>query len=148
LIALIQRVTSASVTVGEETVGEIGPGILALVGVERGDGDEQAARLAQKVLTYRIFADPAGRMNLSLQDVRGELLAVPQFTLVADTNSGTRPSFSSGASPEAGLKHFDQFIAHASKSVTTRTGRFGAHMQVSLVNDGPVTFWLDVKPGP
>jgi len=148
LIALIQRVTSASVTVGEETVGEIGPGILALVGVERGDGDEQAARLAQKVLTYRIFADPAGRMNLSLQDVRGELLAVPQFTLVADTNSGTRPSFSSGASPEAGLKHFDQFIAHASKSVTTRTGRFGAHMQVSLVNDGPVTFWLHVKPGP
>ena len=148
MIALIQRVTSASVAVGEETVGEIGPGILALVGVERGDGDEQAARLAQKVLTYRIFADPAGRMNLSLQDVRGELLAVPQFTLVADTNSGTRPSFSSGASPEAGLKYFDQFIAHASKSVTTRTGRFGAHMKVSLVNDGPVTFWLDVKPGP
>jgi len=147
LIALIQRVTSASVAVEGKTVGEIGPGILALVGVERGDGDEQAARLAQKVLTYRIFADPAGRMNLSLQDVKGELLAVPQFTLVADTNSGTRPSFSSGASPEAGLKYFDQFIAHASRSVTTRTGRFGAHMQVSLVNDGPVTFWLEAKPG-
>jgi D-tyrosyl-tRNA(Tyr) deacylase len=146
LIALIQRVTSASVTVAEETVGEIGAGIVALVGVERGDGEEQAARLAQKVLAYRIFADPAGRMNLSLQDVKGELLAVPQFTLVADTNSGTRPSFSSGASPEAGLKYFDQFIAHASKSVTTRAGRFGAHMRVSLVNDGPVTFWLQVRP--
>ena len=146
MIALIQRVTSASVTVEEETVGEIGPGIVALVGVERGDGDEQAARLAQKVLTYRIFADPAGRMNLSLQDVGGELLAVPQFTLVADTSSGTRPGFSGGASPEAGLKYFDQFIAHASKSVTTRTGRFGAHMRVSLVNDGPVTFWLQAKP--
>jgi D-tyrosyl-tRNA(Tyr) deacylase len=147
LIALIQRVSAAKVTVEGVTVGEIAAGILALVGVERGDTKAQAERLAQKVLAYRIFPDAAGKMNLSLQDVKGELLAVPQFTLVADTSSGTRPSFSSGASPEAGLKHFDQFIAHAGKSVTTRTGRFGAHMQVSLVNDGPVTFWLQVKPG-
>jgi D-tyrosyl-tRNA(Tyr) deacylase len=147
LIALIQRVSAAKVTVEGVTVGEIAAGILALVGVERGDTEAQAERLAQKVLTCRIFPDAAGKMNLSLQDVKGELLAVPQFTLVADTSSGTRPSFSSGASPEAGLKHFDQFIAHAGKSVTTRTGRFGAHMQVSLVNDGPVTFWLQAKPG-
>ena len=103
MIALIQRVTAASVTVGGQTVGEIGPGILALVGVERGDGEAQAERLAQKVLAYRIFPDAAGKMNLSLQDTGGELLAVPQFTLVADTNSGTRPSFSSGAPPEAGM---------------------------------------------
>jgi D-tyrosyl-tRNA(Tyr) deacylase len=147
LIALIQRVSAAKVTVEGVTVGEIAAGILALVGVERGDTKAQAERLAQKVLAYRIFPDAAGKMNLSLQDVKGELLAVPQFTLVADTSSGTRPSFSSGASPEAGLKHFDQFIARAGKSVTTRTGRFGAHMQVSLVNDGPVTFWLQAKPG-
>jgi D-tyrosyl-tRNA(Tyr) deacylase len=147
LIALIQRVSAAKVTVEGVTVGEIAAGILALVGVERGDTKAQAERLAQKVLAYRIFPDAAGKMNLSLQDVKGELLAVPQFTLVADTSSGTRPSFSSGASPEAGLKHFDQFIAHAGKSVTTRTGRFGAHMQVSLVNDGPVTFWLQARPG-
>jgi D-tyrosyl-tRNA(Tyr) deacylase len=147
LIALIQRVSAAKVTVEGVTVGEIAAGILALVGVERGDTKAQAERLAQKVLAYRIFPDAAGKMNLSLQDVKGELLAVPQFTLVADTSSGTRPSFSSGASPEAGLKHFDQFIAHAGKSVTTRTGRFGAHMPVSLVNDGPVTFWLQAKPG-
>jgi D-tyrosyl-tRNA(Tyr) deacylase len=147
LIALIQRVSAAKVTVEGVTVGEIAAGILALVGVERGDTKAQAERLAQKVLAYRIFPDAAGKMNLSLQDVKGELLAVPQFTLVADTSSGTRPSFSSGASPEAGLKYFDRFIAHAGKSVTTRTGRFGAHMQVSLVNDGPVTFWLQAKPG-
>ena len=143
MIALIQRVAAASVTVGGETVGEIGPGILALVGVERGDGDEQAARLAQKVLAYRIFADAAGKMNLSLQDVAGELLAVPQFTLVADTNSGTRPSFSAGAPPAEGARLFQRFVAEAK----AKSGRFGAHMIVSLVNDGPVTFWLQVKPG-
>jgi D-tyrosyl-tRNA(Tyr) deacylase len=144
LIALIQRVTAASVAVGGEIVGAIGPGILALVGVERGDGEAQAERLAQKVLAYRIFPDPAGKMNLSLQDVKGELLAVPQFTLVADTNSGTRPSFSSGASPEAGTQMFQKFLDY---SKAKASGRFGAHMQVSLVNDGPVTFWLQVKPG-
>lgn len=143
MIALIQRVASARVEVGGETVGEIGPGILALVGVERGDGDAQAARLAQKVLGCRIFPDAAGKMNLSLQDVKGELLAVPQFTLVADTNSGTRPSFSTGASTEEGERLFRKF---AEFSNAKARGRFGAHMKVSLVNDGPVTFWLQVKP--
>ncbi len=147
MIALIQRVAEASVSVGGETVGAIGKGILALVGVERGDGEAQAERLAQKVLAYRIFPDPAGKMNLSLQDTRGELLAVPQFTLVADTNSGTRPSFSTGASPEEGLHFFDRFVFHAGKAMNVKTGRFGAHMRVSLVNDGPVTFWLRVPPG-
>jgi D-tyrosyl-tRNA(Tyr) deacylase len=144
LIALIQRVAAASVAVGSETVGAIDAGILALVGVERGDTEEQAARLAQKVLGYRIFPDAAGRMNLSLQDVGGELLAVPQFTLVADTNSGMRPSFSSGASPEAGMQLFRKFLEY---SKAKASGRFGAHMKVSLVNDGPVTFWLQVKAG-
>ena len=143
MIALIQRVAAASVAVGSETVGAIDAGILALVGVERGDTEEQAARLAQKVLTYRIFADAAGKMNLSLQDVGGELLAVPQFTLVADTNSGTRPSFSTGASPSEGARLFQRFVEEAK----AKSGRFGAHMKVSLVNDGPVTFWLQVKRG-
>jgi D-tyrosyl-tRNA(Tyr) deacylase len=146
VIALVQRVAEASVSVGDETVGAIGKGILALVGVERGDADAQAARLAQKVLAYRIFPDPAGKMNLSLQDIGGALLAVPQFTLVADTNSGTRPSFSTGASPDEGLQLFDRFVFHAGKAIKVRTGRFGAHMRVSLVNDGPVTFWLRVPP--
>ncbi len=142
MIALIQRVAGASVAVGGETVGEIGAGILALVGVERGESEEQAARLAQKVLSYRIFPDAAGKMNLSLQEVKGELLAVPQFTLVADTTSGTRPSFSSGASPEEGARLFDRFV----ELTKAKAGRFGAHMRVSLVNDGPVTFWLQVRP--
>ncbi len=144
MIALIQRVTAASVAVGDETVGAIGEGIVALIGVERGDGEAQAERLAQKVLTYRIFADAAGRMNLSLQDTGGELLAVPQFTLVADTGSGTRPGFSSGATSEAGERLFEKFVQF---SHAKARGRFGAHMRVSLVNDGPVTFWLQVKPG-
>ena len=144
MIALIQRVSAASVTVGGETVGRIGRGILALVGVERGDTEAQAERLARKVRTYRIFPDAAGRMNLSLDDIGGELLAVSQFTLVADTNSGTRPSFSTGASPEEGRALFEKFVLF---SKANATGRFGAHMQVSLVNDGPVTFWLQVKPG-
>jgi D-tyrosyl-tRNA(Tyr) deacylase len=144
LIALIQRVAEASVTVGDETVGAIGPGILALVGVERDDGQAQAERLARKVLAYRIFPDSAGKMNLSLEDTGGALLAVPQFTLVADTNSGTRPSFSSGASPQDGARLFDKFVEFSKAGAR---GRFGAHMRVSLVNDGPVTFWLQVKPG-
>jgi D-aminoacyl-tRNA deacylase len=146
LIALVQRVSAASVAVAGETVGEIGAGTLALIGVERGDGDAQAARLAQKVLAYRIFPDDAGKMNLSLQDCGGELLAVPQFTLVADTNSGTRPSFSIGASPEDGARFFERFVFHAAKQAKVKTGHFGAHMRVSLVNDGPVTFWLQVPP--
>ena len=144
MIALIQRVAAASVTVGDETVGAIGPGILALVGIERDDGEPQAERLARKVLAYRIFPDSAGKMNLSLEETGGALLAVPQFTLVADTNSGTRPSFSSGAPPQEGARLFDKFVEF---SKAAARGRFGAHMRVSLVNDGPVTFWLQVKPG-
>jgi D-tyrosyl-tRNA(Tyr) deacylase len=147
VIALIQRVTQARVMVGGETLGEIGAGILALVGVQRGDGEAQAARLAERVLGYRIFADAAGKMNLSLKDVDGGLLAVPQFTLVADTNSGTRPSFSSGAAPEDGKRLFDSFISEVKKRhANVHAGRFGADMKVSLVNDGPVTFWLEVSP--
>jgi D-tyrosyl-tRNA(Tyr) deacylase len=146
LIALIQRVTEAEVTVGEATVGAIRTGILALVGVERGDGDVQAERLAERVLGYRIFSDDAGRMNRSLLDVGGALLAVPQFTLVADTSKGARPSFSSGASPEEGRVLFERFVELARRSARVETGRFGADMRVSLVNDGPVTFWLQVKP--
>jgi D-tyrosyl-tRNA(Tyr) deacylase len=147
LIALIQRVTTASVSVGGQTISSIGPGILALIGIEKMDGEGEAQRLAERLLTYRIFADPAGKMNLSLQDVGGELLAVPQFTLVADTNSGTRPSFSSGASPSEGERFFDAFVSHLKKlHENVQTGRFGADMKVSLVNDGPVTFWLQASP--
>jgi D-tyrosyl-tRNA(Tyr) deacylase len=146
LIALIQRVSEARVAVGGKTVGAIGCGILALVAVERGDGEAQAARLAERVLGYRIFADAGGRMNLSLLDIGGELLAVPQFTLAADTGSGMRPGFSTAAVPEEGRRVFDLFVEKTMPRVRTRTGRFGADMQVTLVNDGPVTFWLRVPP--
>ena len=148
VIALIQRVTSASVAVGGETVGAIGRGILALIGVERGDGEAEARRLAERVAGYRIFPDSAGKMNLSLKDIGGALLAVPQFTLVADTNSGMRPSFSSGASPSEGEKLFKLLVNFflSERQIHVETGRFGADMQVSLVNDGPVTFWLQVSP--
>ena len=147
MIALVQRVAAASVAVGGETVGEIGAGLLALLGVERGDGDAEASRLAERVLGYRVFADGEGKMNRSLADVQGELLVVPQFTLVADTKSGTRPSFSSGASPADGERLYRVFVDEAKKRhARVATGRFGAHMKVSLVNDGPVTFWLQVAP--
>ena len=147
MIALIQRVTEAAVLVGSERVSAIGPGILALVGVERDDGEAQAERLAERVLGYRIFPDTEGRMNRSLLETGGALLAVPQFTLVADTRKGTRPSFSSGASPQAGERLFDCFVEAARRQARVETGRFGAEMRVSLVNDGPVTFWLQAKPG-
>lgn len=148
MIALIQRVSRASVSVGDEAVGAIGRGVLALIGVERDDTEAEAARLVERVLGYRIFPDEAGRMNLSLVDIEGKLLAVPQFTLVADTKKGSRPGFSSGASPEQGLALFERFVAEARRSVPVETGRFGADMQVSLVNDGPVTFWLQARsPG-
>ena len=143
MIALIQRVTEASVTSAGETLGAIGPGLVALVAVERGDGEAQAARLAEKVVSYRVFADAAGRMNLSLKDTGGGLLAVPQFTLAADTDSGLRPSFSNAASPEEGERLFDQAVKNLKALITqVQSGRFGADMQVRLVNDGPVTFWL------
>ena len=146
MIALVQRVVEAAVAVDGETVGAIGPGLLALIGVERGDGEAEAARLAERVLRYRMFSDHEGRMNRCLMDIRGELLAVPQFTLAADTNSGARPSFSSAASPDQGQKLFDRFVELAAEKVPVKAGRFGAHMKVSLVNDGPVTFWLRVSP--
>ena len=143
MIGLIQRVTGARVAIGGADVASIGKGILALIGVERGDTEAEAERLAERVLGYRIFPDASGKMNLSLRDIQGALLAVPQFTLVADTNSGTRPSFSSGASPELGETLFRLFV----EKTKARAGRFGADMQVSLVNDGPVTFWLRVQRG-
>ena len=132
--------------VGGETVGEIGRGILALVGVERGDSDAEAQRLCERVLGYRIFPDAEGKMNLSAMDIRGALLAVPQFTLAADTRSGTRAGFSAAASPEEGRRLFEAFVLKAKQRIETRTGKFGANMKVSLVNDGPVTFWLQVSP--
>ena len=127
-------------------IASIGQGILALVGVERGDGAAEAVRLAERVLAYRMFADGQGKMNLSLKDIGGELLAVPQFTLAADTNSGLRPSFSSAAPPGDGETLFLKFVEKAAEAVHVATGRFGADMKVSLVNDGPVTFWLEVAP--
>ncbi|HSU77273.1 MAG TPA: D-aminoacyl-tRNA deacylase [Burkholderiales bacterium] len=145
MIALIQRVSSASVRIEGEEVGVIGQGVLALIGVERGDGAAEAERLAERVIAYRIFADAQGKMNLSLKDIGGELLAVPQFTLAADTASGLRPSFSSAASPADGETLFIKFAEKAAETVHVATGRFGADMQVSLVNDGPVTFWLQVR---
>ena len=145
MIALIQRVAHAAVRVDEQEIASIDKGILALVGVERGDTDEIARRLAERVLAYRIFGDAQGKMNLSLKDVRGELLAVSQFTLAADTASGLRPSFSSAAVPEEGRRLFELFVQIAAQSTPVKTGRFGADMKVSLVNDGPVTFWLQVQ---
>ena len=148
MIALIQRVAEASVAIGGENVAAIGSGIVALVGVERGDGEAEAARLAERVLGYRIFADAQGKMNLSLKDIGGELLAVPQFTLAADTASGLRPSFSSAAAPADGQLLFTRFAEKAAQEVHVALGRFGADMKVSLLNDGPVTFWLEVSPRP
>jgi D-tyrosyl-tRNA(Tyr) deacylase len=148
LIALIQRVTEARVEVDGKTIASIDRGILALVGVERGDGEAEAARLAEKVLGYRIFPDADGKMNLSLLDISGELLAVPQFTLAADTKKGTRAGFSTAASPEEGARLFLLFWKKTAEKAKTHAGRFGADMKVSLVNDGPVTFWLQVSPAP
>ena len=147
MIALVQRVLEAEVRVGDETVGAIGAGILALIGVERGDGEREAERLVERVLGYRIFPDAEGRMNLSLAESGGALLAVPQFTLAADTRKGARPSFSSAAPPAEGERLFERFVAFAGARIAAvASGRFGADMRVRLVNDGPVTFWLQVSP--
>ena len=147
MITLLQRVTQASVSVDGKVIASIGRGILALVGVERGDGEVQAERLAERVIGYRIFSDEAGKMNRSLADVRGGLLIVPQFTLAADTHSGARPSFSSAAPPAEGEKLFLRFVELArARHPMVETGTFAADMQVSLVNDGPVTFWLQARP--
>ncbi len=143
MIALIQRVREARVRVAGECIGEIGVGILALIGVEKADESKQADRLLQRILGYRIFADSDDKMNLSLNDTGGGLLLVPQFTLVADTDRGMRPSFSSAAAPEKGQSLFVYLGEQAKqKHATVGFGQFGADMQVSLTNDGPVTFWL------
>ncbi len=147
MIALIQRVSRARVLVEGEVVGRIGPGLLALVCAQRGDNEPVADALAQKVLGYRVFPDEAGRMNRSLMQSGGGLLAVPQFTLAADTDSGTRPSFSPAAPPEQGRRLFDRFVEAARiRHADVACGRFGAMMQVELINEGPVTFWLQVRP--
>ena len=144
MLALIQRVTEARVEVEGDTVGSIGPGLLALVGVEPGDGREQIAKLGDRLLRYRVFSDTAGKMNLSLADTGGGLLLVSQFTLAADTRSGLRPSFSTAAPPAEAERIFGELVVYCRQQHTNavETGRFGAHMIVSLVNDGPVTFLL------
>lgn len=141
---LIQRVSQAKVEVGGETVGEIGAGILLLLGVEREDDEAKADKLLHKVQNYRIFSDDAGKMNLSLQDIRGELLVVSQFTLVVETAKGMRPGFSKGATPAEGERLYNYFVNKAQETgLKIQTGQFAADMQVSLTNDGPVTFWLE-----
>jgi len=147
MIGLLQRVTEARVTVAGEAIAAIGPGLLVLVGVERHDGEAQADRLLERVLTYRVFPDEEGRMNRSLADTGSGLLLVPQFTLAADTRKGTRPGFSSAAAPEDGERLFGYLVARAAAGHgEVASGRFGADMQVGLTNDGPVTFWLQVRP--
>lgn len=147
MIALLQRVTQAQVAVAGEVVGAIAHGLLVLVCAERDDTEKQADALLLKLLNYRVFADEAGKMNRSLADVQGGLLLVPQFTLAADTGSGTRPSFTPAAAPDKGRELFDYFVNQArARHGSVETGRFGAHMAVSLTNDGPVTFWLHVSP--
>ncbi len=144
MIALIQRVTRAQVDVDGRPIGSIGTGILALVGVRPDDDEASAARLLERVLGYRVFPDDAGRMNLSLRDIGGGLLLVPQFTLAADTRKGTRAGFSTAAPPAEARRLFDHLVAEARRAHPhVATGEFGADMQVSLVNDGPVTFWLE-----
>ncbi len=147
MIALIQRVAEAAVIVNGKIEGEIQAGILALIGIERGDGENQAQRLLQRLLAYRIFPDEAGRMNINLLQSGGQLLLVPQFTLAADTNSGNRPSFTPAATPAEGERLFNHFVGLARNGLEgVQTGVFGADMQVHLVNDGPVTFWIQVPP--
>lgn len=145
MIGLLQRVTQAAVEVDGTTVGRIDAGLLVLIGVEKEDTEAKADRLLERLLTYRVFSDDDGRMNLNLQDVNGGLLLVPQFTLAADTHKGTRPGFSTAAHPELGQQLFGYFCEQArQKHPVVETGVFGADMQVSLLNTGPVTFWLQV----
>ena len=147
MIALLQRVSEASVKVDGQTVASIGQGLMVLVCAERGDTEKQADALLNRLLGYRVFYDADGKMNLSVTAVNGGLLLVPQFTLAADTKSGTRPSFSPAASPEEGRRLFDYFVQQAkARHAQVETGVFGADMKVALVNDGPVTFWLQATP--
>ena len=146
MIGLIQRVKQAKVEVEDQVVGQIQQGILLLLGVEKHDSQASAEKLCNKVLNYRIFVDQQDKMNLNIRQISGELLVVSQFTLVADTQKGNRPGFSSGASPELGAELYEHFIACAKKTgLVCETGKYGADMQVSLVNDGPVTFWLETR---
>ena len=142
MIALIQRVTQAKVEVGGEVVGQIGKGLLVLWGVEKDDDRQKADKLAEKVLNYRVFSDENDKMNLNVQQVAGEVLVVSQFTLVADTQKGLRPSFSKGATPSLANELYEYFAQKCGEKVKVECGRFAADMQVSLVNEGPVTFWL------
>jgi len=145
MIALIQRVLNASVTVEGQTVGNIGPGLLVLLGVEQDDNEQKAERLCERVLGYRIFGDENDKMNLNVQQAGGSLLVVSQFTLVADTQKGMRPSFSRGAVPQEADRLYQYFVGQCQeRGIETQTGEFAADMKVALVNDGPVTFWLQV----
>jgi D-tyrosyl-tRNA(Tyr) deacylase len=145
MIGLLQRVTEASVDVDGSRIGAIGPGLLVLACAERGDSELDAERLLERMLNYRVFSDINGKMNLSLRDTGGGLLLVPQFTLAADTNKGTRPSFTPAAPPEEGHRLFEHLLTCArTKHSPVAGGKFGAHMRVALVNDGPATFWLQV----
>ena len=149
MIGLLQRVSAARIEVDGATVGEIDAGLLVLVGVERGDGEAQADRLLDRLLGYRVFADAEGKMNLSVRDRGGGLLLAPQFTLAADTRKGMRPSFTPAAPPAEGERLFDYLVEQAGRRhAPVAAGRFGAHMRVSLTNDGPVTFWLRAAPHP
>jgi len=149
MIGLLQRVTSAKVVVDGATIGAVDGGLMVLVCAEKGDTEREADQLLSKLLAYRVFSDAAGKMNRSVADVAGGLLLVPQFTLAADTNSGTRPSFSPAAAPADGKRLFEYFVRQArAKHAVVESGEFGADMKVSLTNDGPVTFWLQVSPKP
>ena len=143
MIALIQRVTAAKVEVEGEITGKIGKGLLVLLGVEKEDNHAKAEKLLEKVLNYRVFSDEDGKMNLNVQQACGAILVVSQFTLAADTQKGLRPSFSKGASPALAEEMYDYFVEKCGQKISTFTGRFAADMQVSLTNDGPVTFWLN-----
>ncbi|PKE27803.1 D-tyrosyl-tRNA(Tyr) deacylase [Rahnella sp. AA] len=145
MIALIQRVLNASVTIDGDICGEIGPGLLVLLGVEQGDDEQKAKRLCERVIGYRIFGDENDKMNLNVQQAGGSLLVVSQFTLAADTQKGMRPGFSRGAAPQEADRLYQYFCGQCrEKGIVTETGRFAADMKVALVNDGPVTFWLQV----
>lgn len=143
MIGLLQRVKNASVTVNDQVIGAVGQGLLVLVCAEKGDSEGQCEKLAKKVLAYRIFEDENGKMNKSVSDIGGEILIVSQFTLAADTAKGLRPSFTPAADPETGKRLYEHFIEKIKESgLKTETGQFGANMQVTLINDGPVTIWL------
>jgi len=146
MIGLLQRVSEASIRVDGETIGRIGQGLMVLVGIEKEDTQKDMDRMLERLLGYRVFEDDQGRMNLSVRDIDGGLLLVPQFTLAADTNKGMRPSFTSSAPPEEAREKFERFVGQASEAYSkVESGCFGADMKVGLVNDGPVTFWLQTR---